>query len=87
MNDIKPEWHNYMDAAFLEQTLNSITALTADKKALDEEIKEIYDMAKMHKLEPKMIREMLKLRKMEKADAFIQEKTRRVYVEAIGIVE
>jgi uncharacterized protein (UPF0335 family) len=87
MDDIKPSWHNHMDAVFLEQTLKNIEGLTEDKKVIDEEIKEIYYMAKMHKLEPKMIREMLKLRKLDKADAFIQEETRRVYVEAIGIVE
>ena len=82
-----PRYHNHMDAKYLEATLKKIEGLIEDKAALQEEIKEEMELAKLQGLEPKMMRAMLALRKMEKADAIVQEKTRALYCEALGIVE
>lgn len=82
-----PRYHNHMDAQYLEQTLKDIEALNDDVKALKDEIKEKYELAKLQGLDGKTMRSMLALRKMDKADVIVQEGLRRLYCEALGLVE
>lgn len=82
-----PRYHNTMDAQYLEATLKKIEGLQEDKRLLNEEIKEEIELARLQGLDPKTMKAMLALRKLDKADAIVQEKTRALYCEALGIVE
>lgn len=86
MTDV-PKYHNHMDAQYLEKTLKEIEGLNEDVRLIKEEIRQKYELAKLQGLDSKTMRSMLALRKMDKADVIVQENLRRLYCEALGLVE
>lgn len=62
-----------------------IEALQEDKKAIGEDIKDVFTEAKGNGFDNATIREMLKLRAMDKADRDEREALRDTYALALGV--
>ena len=68
--------------AFIER----IERLEEEKRALGEDIKEVYAEAKGTGFEPKIMRQILKIRKMDKDEHDEQESLLDVYMRALGML-
>ncbi len=69
--------------AFIER----IERLEDEKKALQEDIKEIYSEAKAVGFEPKIIRKIVSIRKQELEKRREESQLLELYMSAIGMVE
>ncbi|HPE47301.1 MAG TPA: DUF2312 domain-containing protein [Hyphomonas sp.] len=68
----------------LRQTVAKIERLEEEKKEVAEQIKEIYAEAKAFGFDTKALRQVIKLRKIDKADRDEQEMMLETYLIALG---
>jgi uncharacterized protein (UPF0335 family) len=73
-----------ISAQRLKSFIERIERLEEEKKALAADIKEIYAEAKSAGFDTKIIRQVVRIRKMDKADRQEQEALLEVYLDAIG---
>ncbi|MDF1720944.1 MAG: DUF2312 domain-containing protein [Minwuia sp.] len=71
-------------ADHLRQLIERVERLEEEKAAMAADIKEIYDEAKSNGFEPKIMRQVIKLRKMDRDDRQEQEAVLSLYLEALG---
>ncbi|AWB08374.1 hypothetical protein TSH100_23690 [Azospirillum sp. TSH100] len=71
----------------LKSFVERIERLEEEKRGLQEDIKEVYAEAKGTGFDTKIIRQIIRLRKMDKADRQEQEAILELYKEALGMVE
>lgn len=71
----------------LREYINRIEKLAEEKKEVGDAITDIYREAKGSGLDPKMIREMVKLRKITEDQRAEQEFNRDVYMRALGMAD
>jgi len=72
--------------AQLKSFIERIERLEEEKRALGEDIKEVYAEAKGTGFEPKIMRQILKIRKMDKDEHDEQESLLDVYMRALGML-
>jgi uncharacterized protein (UPF0335 family) len=70
----------------LKSFIERIERLEEEKRALAEDIKEVYAEAKGTGFDTKIMRQLIKIRKMDKDDLDEQETLRDVYMRAIGML-
>jgi uncharacterized protein (UPF0335 family) len=68
------------------QLKSFIERLEEEKQALGEDIKEVYAEAKGTGFEPKIMRQILKIRKMDKDEHDEQESLLSIYKRALGML-
>lgn len=73
-------------AAQLQSLIERIERLEEEKKAIAEDIKEVFAEAKAHGFDPKIMRQVLKIRKMERAERQEIEAMVDLYLSALGEV-
>lgn len=71
----------------LRSFVERIERLEEEKRGLQEDIKEVYAEAKGTGFDTKIIRQIIRLRKMDKADRQEQEAILELYKEALGMME
>lgn len=69
----------------LNQLVARIERLEEEKQGLADDIKEVYAEAKAHGFDTVILRRVIKLRKMDKADLAEQESILDVYMNALGM--
>jgi uncharacterized protein (UPF0335 family) len=69
----------------LNQLVARIERLEEEKKALADDIREVYAEAKAHGFDTAIIRQVIKLRKMDPADMSEQEMMLATYMHALGM--
>ena len=69
----------------LRSFIERIERLEEEKKALADDIKEVYSEAKGTGFDTKVMRQVLRLRKMESADRQEQEAMLDLYLSALGM--
>jgi uncharacterized protein (UPF0335 family) len=72
--------------AQLKAFIERIERLEEEKRALGEDIKEVYAEAKGTGFEPKVMRQILKIRKMDKDEHDEQESLLDIYKRALGML-
>jgi uncharacterized protein (UPF0335 family) len=72
--------------AQLKSFIERIERLEEEKRALGEDIKEVYAEAKGTGFEPKIMRQILKIRKMDKDALDEQESLLDIYQRALGML-
>jgi uncharacterized protein (UPF0335 family) len=70
----------------LKSLIERIERLEDEKRALGEDIKEVYAEAKGTGFEPKIMRQLIKIRKMDKEEHDEQESLLDLYKRAIGML-
>lgn len=70
----------------LKQIVARIERMEEEKKALADDIKEIYAEAKGAGFDTKILRHVIKLRKMDKAEVQEQEALLDLYMQAVGML-
>ena len=73
-----------ISAQRLKSFIQRIERLEEEKKALGADIREIYSEAKSGGFDTKIMRQVVRIRKMDKADREEQESLLQVYLEAVG---
>lgn len=68
----------------LTSLIERIERLEEEKSGLIADIKEVYDEAKSHGFDAKILRQVIALRKKEKSDRQEQETILNLYLEAVG---
>ncbi|MBL6785708.1 MAG: DUF2312 domain-containing protein [Rickettsiales bacterium] len=76
-----------IDGTTLKQLIEKVENLEEEKKAIAEDIKDVMQEAKSIGFDVKIIREVLKLRKMDSNDRFELESMVDIYKKAIGMGE
>ena len=69
----------------LKQAIDRIERLEEEKKALAGDIKDIYAQAKSQGFDPKIIRKIVSLRKVERSEREEAEQLLELYMAAIGM--
>lgn len=69
----------------LRQFIERVERLEEEKTALSADIREVFAEAKAVGFDPKIMRQVIKLRKMDRADAVEQEALLQVYKTALGM--
>lgn len=77
--------HNSVAADRLRSFMDRIERLQEEKKGIQDDIREIFTEAKGAGYDPKIMREMLRLRAMDKADRDEREALRDTYAQALGV--
>ncbi|HEX3524752.1 MAG TPA: DUF2312 domain-containing protein [Stellaceae bacterium] len=70
----------------LKSLIERIERLEDEKRALGEDIKEVYAEAKGTGFEPKIMRQLIKIRKMDKDEHDEQESLLDLYKRALGML-
>ena len=70
----------------LKSLIERIERLEEEKRALGEDIKEVYAEAKGTGFEPKIMRQIIKIRRMDKDEHDEQESLLDVYKRALGML-
>jgi len=70
----------------LKSLIERIERLEDEKRALGEDIKEVYAEAKGTGFEPKIMRQLIKIRKMDKDEHNEQESLLDLYKRALGML-
>ena len=70
----------------LKSFIERIERLEEEKRALSGDIKEVYAEAKGSGFEPKIMRQIIKLRRMDKADVDEEESLLDLYKRALGMI-
>jgi uncharacterized protein (UPF0335 family) len=73
-----------ISAQRLKSFIQRIERLEEEKKALGADIREVYSEAKSGGFDAKIMRQVVKVRKMDKSDREEQESLLQVYLEAVG---
>lgn len=82
---MKNENHGTIDNAQLKSIVERIEHLNEDAAAIAADIKEIYDEAKSAGYDPKYIRKMIALRKLDSDEIDEDDELTRMYRDALGI--
>lgn len=82
---MKNENHGAFDNAQLKSIVERIEHLNEDAAAIAADIKEIYDEAKSAGYDPKYIRKMIALRKLDSDEIDEDDELTRMYRDALGI--
>lgn len=69
----------------LRSFIQRIERLEEEKKTLSDDIREVYGEAKSHGFDPKIMRQVVRLRRMEAADRQEQEALIETYLSALGM--
>ena len=69
----------------LKQTIDRIERLEEEKKALQADIKDVYAQAKSQGFDPKIIRQIVRLRKVDASEREETEQLLELYMAAIGM--
>jgi uncharacterized protein (UPF0335 family) len=69
----------------LKSYIERIERLTEEVKALQEDVKEVYAEAKGNGFDTKIMRQIVKIRRMDQADLDEQETLLDVYLRALGM--
>lgn len=69
----------------LNQIVARIERLEEEKKALADDIKEVYAEAKAHGFDTKILRQVIRLRKLDRAELAEQESLLEIYMDALGM--
>jgi uncharacterized protein (UPF0335 family) len=72
--------------AQLRSLIERIERLEDEKRALGEDIKEVFAEAKGSGFDPKIMRQIIKIRKMDKDEHDEQESLLDVYLRALGML-
>ena len=72
--------------AQLKSLIERIERLEEEKRALGEDIKEVYAEAKGTGFEPRIMRQIIKIRRMDKDEHDEQESLLDVYMRALGML-
>lgn len=72
-------------AGQLRSIIERLERLEEDKKALSEDMKQVMGEAKANGFDPKILRKVLKIRKMEDADRQEQNAILGLYLQALGM--
>lgn len=67
----------------LRSFIERIERLEEEKKGIADDIKEVYAEAKAHGFEPKIMRQVIKVRKMERQEREEQETLLSIYLHAV----
>jgi uncharacterized protein (UPF0335 family) len=78
---------NGIDGSHLKNYVERIEKLEADKKAISDDIKEVFAEAKGFGYDPKIMREILKLRKLDDNELYEKESMIEIYKTALGMEE
>ncbi|MBL8630373.1 MAG: DUF2312 domain-containing protein [Rhodospirillaceae bacterium] len=73
-----------VSAQRLKQFITRIEKLEEEKKAMAADIREVYSEAKSAGFDTKIMRQVIKIRGMDKADREEQESLIQVYLDAVG---
>jgi uncharacterized protein (UPF0335 family) len=73
-----------VSAQRLKSFIERIERLEEEKKALGADIREVYSEAKSSGFDPKIMRQVVKLRRMDANDRQEQESLLQVYLDAVG---
>ena len=73
-----------ISAQRLKSFIERIERLEEEKKALGGDIKEVYSEAKSGGFDTKIMRQVVRIRKMDKAEREEQEALVQVYLDAVG---
>ncbi len=71
-------------ADHLRQLIERVERLEEEKAAMAADIREVFAEAKANGFEPKIMRQVIKLRKMDRDDRAEQEAVLALYLEALG---
>jgi uncharacterized protein (UPF0335 family) len=71
----------------LQQIVARIERLEEEKKAIADDIKEVYAEAKGAGFDTKILRQVIRMRKLDRAEFQEQEALLELYLEAIGMNE
>ena len=77
---------NSIDSGHLKAFIERIERLEEEKRALAEDIKEVYSEAKGAGFDVKIMRQIVKIRKMDQDDLDEQETLLDVYKRALGMI-
>src|SRR3546814_21034483 len=69
----------------LNQLVARIERLEEEKKALADDIKEVYAECKAHGFDIKILRQVIRLRKLDRAELAEQESLLDIYFDALGL--
>lgn len=75
-----------IDGSNLRTLIEKIERLEEEKKAIQDDIKEIFAEAKSLGFDTKIIREVLKIRKMDQSDLYEKETLIDLYRRALGMI-
>ena len=75
-----------IEADRLKSYIERIERLEEEKKNIAEDVKEVFNEAKMHGYDTKIMRECIKLRKMEASDLEEKEFLLETYRRALGML-
>ena len=70
----------------IKQIISRIERLETDKSVVTQDIKEVYDEAKMNGFDVKILKQIIKLRKIDQDDRAEQEALLDTYKDAIGMM-
>ncbi len=73
-------------AAQLKSIVERIERLEEEKKALSDDVKDVYAEAKANGFDTKTLRQVVKLRKQDKAEREEQEALLDLYLNALGML-
>lgn len=71
----------------LTSYIERIETLEEEKTALAADLKEVYAEAKLEGFDPKILKQVIKLRKMEQTEREEQESLLHMYMQALGMYE
>ena len=69
----------------LRQCIERIERLEEEKKALSEDVRDIYVQAKSQGFDPKILRQIIRLRKLDRTEREESEQLLDLYLTAIGM--
>ena len=69
----------------LKALIDRIERLEEEKKAIAEDIKEVYSEAKSAGFDVKVMRQLIRLRKMDESDRNEMEEVLTIYMRAVGM--
>jgi uncharacterized protein (UPF0335 family) len=75
-----------VSSEYLKQTIDKIERLEEDRAAVTQDIKQVYDEAKIHGFDVKILKQVVKLRKLDRDDRAEQEALLETYKRAIGML-
>ena len=77
--------HNSVTSEALQHVVEEVEKLIEDRKAINENIKALLDNAEGQGLDKRTIREMIRLRALDKQDRDEREELRSIYLVALGL--
>lgn len=78
---------NGIDGSQLQSYMERIETLEENKKSLAEDIKAVFDEAKAFGFDTKIIKEVLKIRKLDENELFEKESLIEIYKSALGMAD